>query len=74
MLFQDICNHIENHLHELTPTRPLIIPMANAIITTEDFSEVAGSQTLGEVLSDPAKTELVTGELALIAGERWCVK
>lgn len=71
MLFQDICAFIESNLHTLTPTRPLIIPQVHIAITVDDFNHASNYQTLGEVLSDPAKMEMVVTELALVAGEMW---
>jgi len=70
MLFQDICKHIESHLHELALSRPIIIPLTNITITVDDFNRVAQYHTLGEVLANPAMTELVCADLAIIANER----
>jgi hypothetical protein len=72
MLFQNICEHIENHLHELTPTRPLILPLTNVIITVADF-EQASAWELRDVLASRALTELVVADLAIIANERLAI-
>lgn len=74
MLFQDICICIENHLHELALSRPIIIAngifISNVTITVDDFSNVAGWNSLGDVLSQPRLMELVVADLAIIANER----
>ncbi|MCU0481671.1 MAG: hypothetical protein MUE54_10735 [Anaerolineae bacterium] len=74
MLFQDICAFIESNLHTLTPTRPIIIPLAQIVITIDDFNHASNYQSLGEILSDPAKMELVVADLALVAGEMWSIR
>jgi hypothetical protein len=74
MLFQDILTCIESHLHELALSRPIIIAngifISNVTITVDDFSSVAGWNSLGDVLTNPALTELVVADLAIIANER----
>jgi hypothetical protein len=66
-----ISNYIESHLHELTPTRPITVPLTNVTITIDDFNKASGWRTLGEVLADPALTELVVADLTIIANEMW---
>lgn len=62
-----LTDFIKANLHQLTPTRPLIVPMTNITITSADFDHVAEGSRLGEILSCTADMHWVSLRLAIIA-------
>lgn len=66
----ELTRFIRKHLHELTETRPLIVPLTDITITCADFERVSDGMTLGEALSSPADMEWIAFRLALVAMTR----
>lgn len=64
---------IEARLHELTPSRPIVISWANIAITHADFMAAANGEQMGDVLENPFKMKLVLDELDAVANSRWMV-
>lgn len=60
----ELARFIINNLHQLTDTRPLIVPLTDITITRADFEAVADGNTLAEILSCPADIDWVALKLA----------
>lgn len=60
----ELARFIVNNLHQLTDTRPLIVPFSTITITRADFERVADGNTLADILSCPADIDWVALKLA----------